>query len=145
MDIAGPRGDRLAEDWADGPLTYLGLSMPGYPNLFNISGPGCPGVLANMVLGAEHQVAWVFEMIRHSEARGFRMIEARRGAARRWTDHVRDLADRTLFTKGNSWYLGANIAGKARVFMPYIGGLGNYVAYCDRVREADYKGFVLSA
>ncbi|TYB83208.1 flavin-containing monooxygenase [Maritimibacter fusiformis] len=143
IDFEGPHGNRLAEDWADGPETYLGLAVPGFPNLFNISGPGCPGVLANMVLGGEHQVGWVFEMIRAAEARGHRLIEARASAARAWTDHVAELADRTLFTKGNSWYLGANIEGKKRVFMPYIGGLGNYVTYCDQVRAAGYKGFVM--
>ncbi|MGN7868946.1 flavin-containing monooxygenase [Paracoccus sp. 22332] len=145
IDIRGPRGDRLQDAWVDGPVTLLGMQVPGFPNFFNINGPGCPGVLTNMILGAEHQVNWVFELIRDAQARGYTMIEARPDAATDWTDHVLAVADRTLFTRGNTWYLGANIPGKKRVFMPYLGGFGAYVGYCDTVRRDGYKGFVLSS
>lgn len=145
MEITGPDGRSLQEAWADGPVTLLGVQVPGLPNFFNINGPGCPGVLANMILGAEHQLNWVFELIRDVSARGFTMVGPRPDAAADWTAHVLEMAERTLFTRGNTWYLGANIPGKKRVFMPYIGGFGTYVSYCDRVRGEGYKGFVFSA
>ncbi len=145
MEIKGARGADMAQVWCDGPVTLLGTSVPGFPNFFNISGPGCPGVLANMIMAAEHQLGWVYGLIRWAEENGYTQVEARQDAAEDWTQHLQDVAGRTLFTKGNTWYLGSNIDGKARVFMPYLGGLGNYVTYCDRVRDAGFKGFVFAA
>jgi cation diffusion facilitator CzcD-associated flavoprotein CzcO len=145
IDIRGPRGHRISEVWGDGPLTYLGLSIPGFPNLFSITGPGSPSVLTNMVLAAEQQVDWVLDLIRHCDERACTMVEARADAAQAWTRHVDELAHRTLFTQADSWYMGANIEGKARVFMPYIGGFAAYGDHCRAAREQGYAGYVLTS
>lgn len=145
IDLRGPRGDVLAESWADGPQTLVGLLVPGFPNLFTLHGPGSPSVFANMVMGAEHQVDWVVELIEHAQGRGHTMIEARGDAAAAWTRHVDDVANGTLFPQANSWYSGANIEGKAPSFMPYLGGFKGYVDRCSEVRDADYAGVVFSS
>lgn len=145
VDITGPRGDKLAETWAGGPTTFLGAMVPGFPNLFNICGPGSPSILSNVVLAAEQQLNFLLELIRSAEAKGFTMVEARRDAADAWTSHCAELADKTLFTKAPSWYMGANIEGKPRKFMPYIGGFGTYSRHCEDVRGADYKGMMFSS
>ncbi|HTW15353.1 MAG TPA: NAD(P)/FAD-dependent oxidoreductase [Nocardioides sp.] len=145
VDLRGPRGDVLAESWADGPQTLVGLLVPGFPNLFIPHGPGSPSVFANMVMGAEHQVDWVLDLVEHARARGHTMVEARRDAAAAWTRHVDDVANGTLFPQAASWYSGANIEGKAASFMPYLGGLKGYIDRCSEVRDADYAGVVFSS
>jgi cation diffusion facilitator CzcD-associated flavoprotein CzcO len=145
IDPKGPGGQRLRDIWADGPVTFLGLMVPGLPNLFTISGPGSPSVLANMVLHAEVQVDWVTELVRTARQQGVSEVEPRRDAALAWTQHVVEAAERTLFPKAaSSWYLGANIEGKKRVFMPYIGGFGTYRRHCDEVARNNYAGLVLT-
>ncbi|ORB73872.1 flavin-containing monooxygenase [Mycobacterium scrofulaceum] len=145
IDPVGPGGVRLQDIWADGPLTFLGLMVPGLPNMFTISGPGSPSVLANMVLHAEVQVDWVIDLVLTARRLGVTEVEPRRDAAGAWTDHVATAAERTLFPKAaSSWYLGANIAGKKRVFMPYAGGFGTYRRHCDEVARQDYAGLVLT-
>ena len=143
IDVRGPRGDRLADLWADGPLTYLGMTVPGLPNLVLLNGPGSPSVLANMVLTAEQQVNWAVELIVGSAAAGHTTFEARRDAAEAWTDHVHEVAQRTLFARAKSWYVGANVPGKPQVFMPYIGGFKTYIDRCDDARDRDWAGLVL--
>jgi hypothetical protein len=119
--------------------------VPGLPNLFTVSGPGSPSVLANMVLHAEVQVDWVIDLMRTARQQGISEVEPRRDAALAWTQHVAQAAERTLFPKAaSSWYLGANIEGKKRVFMPYIGGFGTYRRHCDRVARDNYAGLVLT-
>ncbi|WP_244931328.1 NAD(P)/FAD-dependent oxidoreductase [Nocardioides sp. W7] len=145
VDLRGPRGDVLAEAWADGPETLLGLLVPGFPNLFTLHGPGSPSVFANMVMGAEHQVDWVLELIEHAEAGGHTRVEARPDAATAWTEHVDQVAHGTLFPQADSWYSGANIEGKAQSFMPYLGGFKGYTDRCAEVRDAGYAGIVLSS
>ncbi|MCT7658358.1 flavin-containing monooxygenase [Mycobacterium deserti] len=146
IDPVGPRGDRLSEIWADGPVTFLGLMVPGLPNLFSFSGPGSPSVLANMVLHAEVQVDWALELMVAARHRGLAEVEPRHDAASAWTAHVGEAAARTLFLKAqSSWYLGANIDGKKRVFMPYAGGFGNYRTKLDDVAEQGYSGLILTA
>ncbi len=145
IDPKGPGGQRLRDVWADGPVTFLGLMVPGLPNLFTISGPGSPSVLANMVLHAEVQVDWVIALVRAARHHGVSEVEPRRDAALAWTEHVAQAAERTLFPRAaSSWYLGANIEGKKRVFMPYIGGFGTYRRHCDEVARNDYAGLVLT-
>ncbi|MET0700859.1 MAG: NAD(P)/FAD-dependent oxidoreductase [Mycobacterium sp.] len=145
IDPVGPAGDRLADVWADGPLTFLGLMVPRLPNLFSLSGPGSPSVLANMVLHAEVQVDWVLDLIQFAVARGIDEVEPRRDAAADWTAHVTEVAEHTLFPKAqSSWYLGANIDGKKRVFMPYVGGFGVYRGHCDETAECGYPGLVFT-
>jgi cation diffusion facilitator CzcD-associated flavoprotein CzcO len=145
IDPVGPRGDRLSDLWADGPVTFLGLMVPGLPNLYSLSGPGSPSVLANMVLHAEVQVDWVIDLLVACRARGVAEVEPRADAADKWTDHVVQVADSTLFPRANSWYMGANVSGKKRVFMPYIGGFGRYRSRCDDVQGAGYDGLVLTS
>lgn len=146
IDPVGPDGDRLSRLWADGPVTFLGLMIPHLPNLFSFSGPGSPSVLANMVLHAEIQVDWVFGLIAAVRAEGATQVEARRDAAEAWTRHVAEVAEHTLFIRADSsWYLGANIDGKKRVFMPYVGGFGTYRTHCDEVAENDYAGLVFTS
>ncbi|OBG99252.1 cyclohexanone monooxygenase [Mycobacterium sp. E3251] len=145
IDPAGPTGVRLRDVWADGPLTFLGLMVPGLPNLFTISGPGSPSVLANMVLHAEVQVDWVIGLVLTARRLGVTEVEPRRDAAEAWTDHVAQAAEGTLFPKAaSSWYLGANIEGKKRIFMPYAGGFGTYRRHCEDVARRHYAGLVLT-
>jgi cation diffusion facilitator CzcD-associated flavoprotein CzcO len=145
IDPIGPGGVTLRDIWADGPVTFLGLMVPGLPNLFSISGPGSPSVLANMVLHAEVQVDWTMELILTARRLALSEVEPRRDAADAWTDHVAQAADQTLFPKAaSSWYLGANIEGKKRVFMPYTGGFGTYRRHCDAVADGNYAGLVLT-
>ncbi|RYI16130.1 MAG: NAD(P)/FAD-dependent oxidoreductase, partial [Acetobacteraceae bacterium] len=120
IDIRGRDGLGLAEKWEDGPRTYLGLMTAGFPNLFMITGPGSPSVLSNMIVSIEQHVDWLTECLAHLRARGLETIEATREAEGQWVEHVNEVADRTLYPAANSWYMGANILGKPRVFMPYI-------------------------
>ncbi|MDA3644019.1 NAD(P)/FAD-dependent oxidoreductase [Saccharopolyspora indica] len=145
VDITGPLGDRIRDAWAEGPVTYLGVQIPGFPNLFTVNGPGSPSVLANMVLTAEQQVDWLAGLIRHADDTGAAQVEVRRDAAIKWTEHVQQAADATLFPRANSWYLGANIEGKPRRFMPYVAGLGAYRRRCDAIRDDGYEGFVFTS
>jgi cation diffusion facilitator CzcD-associated flavoprotein CzcO len=145
IDPAGPGAQRLSEIWADGPVTFLGVMVPRLPNLFSFSGPGSPSVLANMVLHAEVQVDWAVSLMLALGRRGITEVEPRRDAAQAWTEHVQEAAERTLFPKArSSWYLGANIDGKKRVFMPYAGGFGNYRKYLDTIAQNGYSGLVLT-
>jgi cation diffusion facilitator CzcD-associated flavoprotein CzcO len=146
IDPVGPSGARLSDLWAEGPITFLGLMIPTLPNLFSFSGPGSPSVLANMVLHAEVQVDWVIELVLTARAQGVSQVEPRADAAAAWTRHVTEVAEGTLFVRAaSSWYLGANIEGKKRVFMPYIGGFGTYRRHCDEVTENDYAGMVFTS
>jgi cation diffusion facilitator CzcD-associated flavoprotein CzcO len=145
INPVGRGGERLSDIWADGPLTFLGVMVPGLPNLFSFSGPGSPSVLANMVLHAEVQVDWAVELMLTAGTRGITEVEPRRDAAVAWTEHVAQASERTLFPKAqSSWYLGANIEGKKRIFMPYAGGFGAYRKYCDDVARSNYAGLVLT-
>ncbi len=143
IDIRGLGGQTLADKWADGPRTYLGLQVAGFPNLFTITGPGSPSVLVNMPVAIEQHVEWICDCIDHMRTRGLRRIEAKLDAEDEWVDHVNQVASMTLYMKANSWYVGANIPGKKRVFMPYLGGQVEYRKRCDEVASKDYAGFEL--
>jgi len=145
IDIQGREGQRLKGSWAAGPRSYLGLQVAGFPNLFTITGPGSPSVLTNMPVAIEQHVEWITECIRRMRAQGLTRIEADPAAAERWVAHVNDAANATLLPMANSsWYLGANVPGKPRVFMPYAGGMANYARLCREVAEKGYEGFRLS-
>jgi cyclohexanone monooxygenase len=144
MNIHGRGGKTLNEKWANGPRTYLGLQVAGFPNLFTITGPGSPSVLANMIMAIEQHVDWVADAMVHLRESGQAAIEANIDAEDAWVDHVNAVADQTLYPLANSWYLGANIPGKPRVFMPYVGGLGNYAQKCRDVVANGYEGFTLT-
>ena len=143
MDIRGRDGVSLREAWAEGPKTYLGLAVPGFPNLFLITGPGSPSVLTNMVTSIEHHVEWISDCLRHLRAEGCDTIEAGSEAAEEWVAYVNAVAGVTLYTTCNSWYLGANIPGKPRVFMPLF-GFAPYVDTCAAVAADGYRGFHLT-
>ncbi len=141
VDIEGRDSLVLKDKWAEGPLTYLGLTTVGFPNLFLITGPGSPSVLSNMAVSIEQHVDWVSNCIAHMRREGFDVIEATPAAETGWVQHVNDYADVTLFPRANSWYMGANVPGKPRVFLPYIGGVDRYRKACDEVVDRGYLGF----
>lgn len=141
-DIRGVGGLSLGDRWAEGPKTYLGLAIDGFPNLFTITGPGSPSVLANMIPAIEQHVDWIAECLEYMREGGYSKIEAEPDAVEEWVVHVNDVANRTLYPTCNSWYLGANIPGKPRVFMPYL-GFPPYKKKCDEVAANDYEGFAL--
>ena len=142
--IIGRDGLTLREKWQEGPRTYLGIATSGFPNLFTITGPGSPSVLTNMLVSIEQHVEWTSDCIEWLEERDAVMIEATAEAENGWADHVTEVAGFTLYPTGNSWYLGANIEGKPRVFMPYIAGVEIFRTVCDDVAAADYRGFEIT-
>ena len=142
-DITGVGGVALRDKWAAGPRTYLGIATAGFPNLFTITGPGSPSVLVNMLVAIEQHVDWVADCITYLHERDLAAIDPTVEAEDGWVDHVNEVANLTLFPKANSWYMGANVPGKPRVFMPYIGGLPRYTKVCDEVAADDYRGFTL--
>lgn len=144
VDIKGRNGLALKEKWANGPQTYLGLTTAGFPNLFMITGPGSPSVLSNMTVSIEQHVDWVLDCIDHLTASGLDAIEPTETAEAGWMQHVDDCGAVTLFPTANSWYMGANVPGKPRVFLPYCAGVDFYRASCDEVVARDYLGFRLS-
>ncbi len=143
IDIRGRDGAALRDKWAEGPKTYLGLSAAGFPNMFMITGPGSPSVLSNMPVSIEQHVEWISDFVEHMLEAGIELVEADADAEAEWVDHVNDIASKTLYPLADSWYMGANIPGKPRVFMPYAGGVGTYRKKCDEIAEAGYEGFVL--
>ncbi|MEE6138455.1 NAD(P)/FAD-dependent oxidoreductase [Mycobacterium sp. 050128] len=143
IDIVGRDGATLRDDWVHGPRTYLGLGVDGFPNLFLISGPGAPAVLANMVLHAEAQVDWVAQAIAYLDRHGYVGIEAGVDSVDGWGAECARRAETTLFTKANSWYMGANVPGKPTGFMLFVGGFATYNDICADVADAGYRGFDL--
>ena len=144
IDIRGLGGASLVDKWSNGPRNYLGLMSADFPNMFIITGPGSPSVLINMVVGIEQHVDWIADCITHLNAIGAAGIVPHTDAEDQWVQRVNDAAASTLFTQANSWYLGANIPGKPRVFMPFVGGIGRYRAICDQVAKDAYSGFRIS-
>ena len=144
IDIRGRGGRPLQDAWSAGPRTYLGLGVEGFPNLFTITGPGSPSVLTNMLVSIQQHVEWIADCVGYLDEQGHTTIEPALEAQDRWVDYVNSIAAFTLFPTCNSWYLGANVPGKTRVFMPLV-GFPTYVEECDRVAETDYDGFVLTA
>lgn len=147
VDIRGRDGVLLKDEWWAGPKTYLGLTVTGFPNMFTITGPGSPSVLTNMIRSIEHHVDWIVDCVEYLRERDITLIEATPAAQSAWVDHVNDVASRDIMHTAdscNSWYLGANIPGKTRVFMP-LPGLPAYIERCAEIADAGYKGFVLTA
>jgi cyclohexanone monooxygenase len=144
IEIRGRGGIPLRDLWAQGPRSYLGLQIAGFPNLFTITGPGSPSVLTNMLPSIEQHVNWIASCLDHLRARNATRIEASGPAQNDWMAHVQEAANASIKGTTGSWYLGANIAGKPRVFMPYLGGVPAYLKKCDEVVANGYEGFVLS-
>ena len=146
IDIRGRDGLPLAKQWAAGPRNYLGLQVAGFPNLFTVTGPGSPSVLCNMPVAIEQHVEWITDCIAHMRKHGLKRIEPSNEAQDSWVAQVNAAADATLLPQAkHSWYLGANIPGKPRVFMPYAGGMAHYRKVCSEVAAKNYEGFRLSA
>ena len=144
VDIVGRDGLSLKQKWAGGPRTYLGLTVAGFPNLFTVTGPGSPSVLSNMVVSIEQHVEWITDCLTYMQREQLSTIEPTSTAEEGWVQYVNDFGDITLFPRADSWYMGANVPGKPRVFLPYVGGVGDYRKICNEVAARDYLGFRLA-
>ena len=141
VDIRGRGGKRLVDAWIDGPRSYLGIAIHGFPNLFTITGPSSPSVLSNMLVSIEQHVDWVSDCIGWMNENGKTAIEPSDEAERDWAEHTAHLAGMTLFPQADSWYMGANVPGKPRMFLAYVGGVGAYRLICDQIAATGYHGF----
>ena len=141
IDIRGLGGRTLKEHWAEGASTYLGLMCAGFPNFFLITGPASPSVLTNVIVAIEQHVDWIARLLAHMQARGQLTAQAEPAAEAQWMKHAHEVASATLHASTNSWYTGANIPGKPRTLLPYIGGLDKYTAICEEIAAAGYRGF----
>ena len=144
INIKGKNGKQLTNKWSEGPRSYLGLCIEGFPNMFTITGPGSPSVLGNMMVAIEQHVEWITKCIKDMESDGKTEIEAQEDAENEWMDHIEEVATHTLRYSCNSWYVGANVPGKKRVFMPYIGGYDVYREKCNEIASEEYSGFLRS-
>ncbi len=146
MDIRGRDDLSLKKAWAAGPRNYIGLQVAGFPNMFMVTGPGSPSVLCNMPVAIEQHVEWITDCIAHLRNAGLARIEPEEEAVDSWVAQVNAAANATVLPQAkHSWYLGANIPGKPRVFMPYAGGMAHYRKICADVAANNYQGFKLSA
>jgi cyclohexanone monooxygenase len=141
IDIRTSSGRTLRQKWAAGPRCYLGLLAAGFPNLFVITGPGSPSILSNVILSIEHHVDMLAECLAHMRANGLATVDANLEAEDAWVQHVNDLAAATLYPRTASWYMGANVPGKPRVFLPYVGGVGRYQQVCRGIVSEGWRGF----
>ena len=147
IDVRGREAMSLGEFWAgQGPLSYLGLAVAGFPNLFTIQGPGSPSAATNFVTALEQHVDWISECIVHLRANGIRTIEALPSAQQEWIDHTTELVAPTVLVHPtcNSWYNGGNVPGKKRMYMGYVGGIPEYRRRCDEIAATGYTGFKLA-
>jgi len=144
IDIRGVDGLTLQQKWTDGPRSFLGLAVAGFPNLFTITGPGSPSVLTNMLPSIEQHVEWIADCLCYMRDHALGRIEAETTAEDAWVAHNREVAGESLRSTCSSWYVGANVPGKPRVFMPYIGGFPPYLEKCAQVAAHDYEGFALA-
>ena len=142
IDIRGREGLALRNEWQAGPRTYLGMMSAGFPNLFMITGPQSPSVLSNMMVSIEQHVDWMTDCVAHMQAEALDVIEPTRAAQDGWVEHSNEVAYSTLYPRAASWYMGANIPGKPRIFLPYIGGVGDYREKCSAIAAKNYEGFV---
>jgi cyclohexanone monooxygenase len=145
IDIRGRDNLSLKDKWSEGPKTYLGLQVAGFPNMFMITGPGSPSVLSNMTVSIEQHQEWIASFLGYMRSHDIEVAEADAEAESTWVSHVNKVAESTMYMLADSWYLGANIPGKPRVFMPYAGGVGTYREKCNEVVDNGYEGFILNA
>ena len=143
MDVRGRDGQRFRDKWAEGPCTYLGLGAAGFPNMFMLAQPGSPSIRSQVLVSIEQHVEWVFDLLEHAREKGVIEIEATDEAEAAWTRHCSEVAEGSLFARSETQYVGANIPGKPRAYLAYLGGVGPYRKICDAVRAKDYEGFVL--
>ncbi|MBC2637586.1 MULTISPECIES: NAD(P)/FAD-dependent oxidoreductase [unclassified Rhodococcus (in: high G+C Gram-positive bacteria)] len=145
INIRGEGGMSLADKWSEGPRSYLGLAVAGFPNLFTVTGPSSPSVLSNMVVSIEQHVDWITECVQWIREKGADAIDATESAESDWIQHVEMVGNSTLYPVADSWYVGANVPGKPRILMAYVGGVGEYRKICDDVARRDYTGFTTKA
>jgi cation diffusion facilitator CzcD-associated flavoprotein CzcO len=145
IDIQGKGGAKLRDKWSEGPVTYLGLAVSDFPNMFTITGPSSPSVFSNMVVSIEQHVDWISDCISYMRSNNLAEVDATDAAEAEWVKHVADVGDMTLYPTAESWYMGSNVPGKPRVLMAYIGGVGNYRAKCDEVAKNSYEGFAFAS
>jgi cation diffusion facilitator CzcD-associated flavoprotein CzcO len=143
IDPVGRDGRRLSEHWAEGPRSYLGIAVAGFPNMYTVCGPGSPSALSNAVVSIEQHVEWLTDLVAHLDEHGLTTAEPSDVAEKDWSAHVQEVASHTLYPRTDSWLMGANVPGKPRVFLPYIGGVGAYRAHCAQVAADGYPGFEL--
>ena len=143
MDIRGRGGELLGEKWRDGPRTALGIMSAKFPNLFVTTGPGSPSGLFNMVLGNEYHVEWIVRAINDVCSAGRATIEPEQATEDSWCQQVTDVGNQTLFTQADSWYMGANVPGKSRQILLYLGGFPAYKTICEDIAAKGYAGFAL--
>lgn len=141
--IVGKQGEELKNRWNEGPTGYLGLMISGFPNLFTITGPGSPSVLSNVLMSIEYHVNWISDCLKFMSDRKFQVIEPRTQAEDEWADEVASIVDNTLYRTCNSWYLGVNVPGKPKKFMPYP-GVPSYESRCSSIAKNNYVGFDFS-
>lgn len=144
IDIGVDGGPELRKLWSEGPRSYLGVMVAGIPNFFTITGPGSPSVISNVVVSIEQHVGFISDLLQYTLAQGCRRVEADQAMQDAWVQHVNEVANGTLLPRGQSWYVGANVPGKPRVFMPYVGGVGNYRLKCLQIAAEGYTGFVFA-
>lgn len=142
IDIQGKNGAKLKDVWSQGPASYLGLMVSGFPNIFTVTGPGSPSVIGNVLQHGQHHVEYIADLIAAMRRKGKHTVEVESTAQAKWTAHVAQVAESTLFPKANSWYMGDNIPGKPRVFMPYVGD--SYRKTCAQIAADGYTGFVFT-
>ena len=118
--------------------------VSGFPNMFMVTGPQSPGVKSQMILSCEWHVDFIADAIEHMRGKGLTHIDAEGTAEDGWVEHNNQVADSTLYPLANSWYVGANIPGKPRIFMPYVGGVEAYTNKCKQVVDNGYEGFQMS-
>lgn len=144
IDLRADTGAEITSKWADGPHTYMGLMMAGFPNLFMVTGPQSPGVKSQMILSIEQHVNFIAGCLGHMQREGHERIDADQESEDRWVQYNNEVAQATLYPKANSWYMGSNIPGKPRIFMPYVGGVHTYNQLCNEVVAKGYEGFTFS-
>ncbi len=144
MDVRGSQDLSLRTAWADGAASYLGVQVAGFPNMFLITGPGSPSVLGNVVVCIEQHVEWIATALAGLRSRGADTMQASEDAQQQWMAHVSEAASRSLISQGTSWYSGANVAGKPRVFLPYVPGIAVFRRICDEIADDGYRGFEIA-
>lgn len=144
IDIRGVDGRSIKDVWAQGPDTYLGIGVAGFPNLHMIGGPGSPSVLVNVIMANEYQVGWISKLIAHMRDNGFGRIDVDPAFQKKWSRTVKDVINGTVFTSADSWYVGTNVPGKARGILAFAGGIVDYKKACDAAAEKGYEGFAFS-
>jgi cyclohexanone monooxygenase len=145
IDIRVEQGPSLREHWANGPTTYLGIFIAGFPNLFMITGPESPPVKSNMIAAIEQHLDWIHGLLARIQSAGVNTVEATPEAESAWVNHVNEIANGTLYPLTNSWYTGSNIPGKPKVFMPYVAGLDKYRDHCAQLAREAYQGLKFSS